>query len=127
MFDVRLALPFDFSSFRKPCLRQGLHRLRFLAHSAFIDAEMFDALFVIFGLQASSLRGIWGHPFNSATGISTMNANKRKFNALINGIGNKSSNSGSAKEVNNVPSAGHGEGDSQAKKRRVSDTTSTLR
>ncbi|KUJ23085.1 zf-C3HC-domain-containing protein [Mollisia scopiformis] len=50
-----------------------------------------------------------------------MNATKRKFNALINGIGNKSTTTLASKEVNNVPD---NNGDSQTKKRRVSDRSS---
>lgn len=53
-----------------------------------------------------------------------MNATKRKFNALINGIGNKSTTtlaSNSSKEVNNVSMD---DGDSQTKKRRVSSNSS---
>jgi hypothetical protein len=50
-----------------------------------------------------------------------MNATKRKFNALINGIGNKSTTTLASKEVNNVLSD---DGDSQTKKRRVSDNIS---
>jgi hypothetical protein len=46
-----------------------------------------------------------------------MNATKRKFNALLNGIGTKSTTTLSSQEVNNsAPDA-----DSQAKKRRIAD------
>lgn len=47
-----------------------------------------------------------------------MNATKRKFNTLLNGIGNKSTTSLASKEVNNTDE------DSQTKKRRVSDNFS---
>lgn len=47
-----------------------------------------------------------------------MNATKRKFNALINGIGNKSTTTLSSQEVNNVQ---NNDADLQAKKRRLSD------
>lgn len=50
-----------------------------------------------------------------------MNATKRKFNALINGIGNKSTTTLSSQEVNNVPS---NDADLQTKKRRLSDKSS---
>lgn len=53
-----------------------------------------------------------------------MNATKRKFNALINGIGNKSTTTLASKEVNNVPD---NDGDSQTKKRRLSDKSSITR
>lgn len=51
-----------------------------------------------------------------------MNATKRKFNALLNGIGNKSSSSLSYKDVNNGSTSDlttDADADSQAKKRRV--------
>jgi hypothetical protein len=51
-----------------------------------------------------------------------MNATKRKFNALLNGIGTKSTTSLS-KEVNNEMGS-TGDADSQAKKRRVADLPS---
>jgi hypothetical protein len=51
-----------------------------------------------------------------------MNATKRKFNALLNGIGTKSTTS-LPKEVNNEIGS-TGDADSQAKKRRVVDLTS---
>jgi hypothetical protein len=56
-----------------------------------------------------------------------MNATKRKFNALINGIGNKSTSSLNQKDVNTSSSNGlsHGETpDSLAKKRRVAPPSS---
>lgn len=53
-----------------------------------------------------------------------MNTTKRKFNALINGLGNKSTTSLASKEVNNVPHDDDDDGDSQTKKRRVSDNIS---
>ncbi|KAH6679802.1 C3HC zinc finger-like-domain-containing protein [Halenospora varia] len=52
-----------------------------------------------------------------------MNATKRKFNALLNGIGNKSTTSLSYKEVNNVSSTDittTSDAITQAKKRRIS-------
>ncbi|TAQ89367.1 hypothetical protein B7494_g2326 [Chlorociboria aeruginascens] len=50
-----------------------------------------------------------------------MNATKRKFNALLNGIGNKSTTSLSSKEVNNGSKTdGNGDADSYMKKRRLS-------
>lgn len=55
-----------------------------------------------------------------------MNATKRKFNALLNGIGTKSSPS--SKEVNNETTkldTAAANGDSQAKKRRFVASTST--
>ena len=63
-----------------------------------------------------------------------MNATKRKFNALLNGIGNKSATSLPPKDVNNVsyitlpPAMGQtaaGDGDSLVKRRRVSPSTSS--
>lgn len=50
-----------------------------------------------------------------------MNATKRKFNALLNGIGNKSTTSLSSKEVNNVskPDSTATSSDTQTKKRRI--------
>jgi hypothetical protein len=57
-----------------------------------------------------------------------MNATKRKFNALLSGIGNKSTTSLSSKDVNNgVQGEGEagGDADSLAKKRRVTPSTST--
>ncbi|TVY85306.1 mRNA export factor rsm1 [Lachnellula suecica] len=56
-----------------------------------------------------------------------MNATKRKFNALLSGIGNKSTTSLSSKEVNNASQTdltSANEVDSQAKKRRTSDSNS---
>ncbi|RDW85775.1 hypothetical protein BP5796_04100 [Coleophoma crateriformis] len=54
-----------------------------------------------------------------------MNSTKRKFNALLSGIGNKSATSLKPKEVNNrthdVPTS---ENDAQSKKRRISDPSS---
>jgi hypothetical protein len=54
-----------------------------------------------------------------------MNATKRKFNALLNGIGTKSSTNVSAQEVNNADSTSTTNADLQSKKRRVADFTST--
>jgi hypothetical protein len=54
-----------------------------------------------------------------------MNATKRKFNALLNGIGTKSTTALSAKEDNNADSAL--DADSQVKKRRITDFTSTAK
>lgn len=65
-----------------------------------------------------------------------MNATKRKFNTLLNGIGNKSTTSLPPKDVNNTssidPSATMSptavpDGDSQAKKRRLAPITSTAK
>jgi hypothetical protein len=57
--------------------------------------------------------------------IPTMNATKRKFNALLNGIGNKSTTSLASKEnASRVEVISTGDRDSQAKKRRISDSTS---
>lgn len=55
-----------------------------------------------------------------------MNATKRKFNALLNGIGNKSTTTLASKEVNNdqVDLTTADNTDSQAKKRRISSSTS---
>lgn len=62
-----------------------------------------------------------------------MNATKRKFNALLNGIGNKSTTSLPSKDVNNASnidlsadmgSATPGDGDSQIKKRRIAPSAS---
>ncbi|PVH84178.1 zf-C3HC-domain-containing protein [Cadophora sp. DSE1049] len=56
-----------------------------------------------------------------------MNATKRKFNALLNGIGNKSTTTLASKEVNNGDQADlttADNTDSQAKKRRISSSTS---
>ncbi|KAH7397867.1 C3HC zinc finger-like-domain-containing protein [Cadophora sp. MPI-SDFR-AT-0126] len=56
-----------------------------------------------------------------------MNATKRKFNALLNGIGNKSTTTLAAKEVNNGDQADlttADNTDSQAKKRRISSSIS---
>ena len=50
-----------------------------------------------------------------------MNATKRKFNALLNGLGTKSTISLVPKDVNNY-TASTSNADSQAKKRRTSDT-----
>jgi len=48
-----------------------------------------------------------------------MNATKRKFNALLQGIGNKSSTSLSSKEEGNKGDTTSGDADLQTKKRRV--------
>ncbi|TVY53970.1 mRNA export factor rsm1 [Lachnellula cervina] len=56
-----------------------------------------------------------------------MNATKRKFNALLSGIGNKSTTSLSSKEVNNASQTDltpANDLDSQAKKRRTSNSDS---
>ncbi|KAH7346543.1 C3HC zinc finger-like-domain-containing protein [Rhexocercosporidium sp. MPI-PUGE-AT-0058] len=55
-----------------------------------------------------------------------MNATKRKFNALLNGIGNKSTTTLASKEVNNdqVDPTTADNTDFQAKKRRISSSTS---
>lgn len=56
-----------------------------------------------------------------------MNTTKRKFNALLNGIGNKSTTSLSSKEVNNASQtdlASATSADLYAKKRRISDSSS---
>lgn len=56
-----------------------------------------------------------------------MNATKRKFNALLNGIGNKSTTSLSSKDVNIVAqteSSPGGDADSLPKKRRVAPSSS---
>ncbi|KAL2069668.1 hypothetical protein VTL71DRAFT_14347 [Oculimacula yallundae] len=55
-----------------------------------------------------------------------MNATKRKFNALLNGIGNKSTTTLASKEVNDdqVDLTTADTSDSQAKKRRISSSTS---
>src|ERR1700709_1432380 len=56
-----------------------------------------------------------------------MNATKRKFNALLNGIGNKSTTSLSSRDVNNGTNTGltsGGDTDSLAKKRRVVPSSS---
>lgn len=56
-----------------------------------------------------------------------MNATKRKFNALLNGIGNKSTTSLSSKEVNNASQTDLTTAtgaDSHTKKRRISDSNS---
>jgi hypothetical protein len=50
-----------------------------------------------------------------------MNATKRKFNALLNGIGTKSTTDISAKEVNNADSTSTADTDSQVKKRRIAN------
>src|SRR4051794_36729112 len=52
-----------------------------------------------------------------------MNATKRKFNALLNGIGNKSTTTLSSKDVNNNTQDG-GDTNSLAKKRRVTPSSS---
>ncbi|KAG9239147.1 C3HC zinc finger-like-domain-containing protein [Amylocarpus encephaloides] len=57
-----------------------------------------------------------------------MHATKRKFNALLNGIGNKSTTSLSSKEINNASQTdltSTTSPDSQSKKRRTSTSTST--
>jgi hypothetical protein len=54
-----------------------------------------------------------------------MNATKRKFNALLNGIGTKSTTNVSSKEANNADSILTTSDDSQAKKRRVADFSGT--
>lgn len=63
-----------------------------------------------------------------------MNATKRKFNTLLNGIGNKSTTSLPPKEVNNASNIdlsatmdpkSAGDGDSNAKKRRIAPVAST--
>ena len=56
-----------------------------------------------------------------------MNSAKRKFNTLLNGIGNQSSTSLASKEVNNNSrddSVSSGDPESQAKKRRISTSPS---
>ncbi|RDL37170.1 uncharacterized protein BP5553_04603 [Venustampulla echinocandica] len=58
-----------------------------------------------------------------------MNATKRKFNALLNGIGTKSTTSLSSKEAHNdshVDLTATGDTDSQAKKRRISGSSSIV-
>ena len=55
-----------------------------------------------------------------------MNATKRKFNALLNGIGTKSTIDVSSKEANNAAdSTSIASTDSQTKKRRIADFSST--
>lgn len=56
-----------------------------------------------------------------------MNATKRKFNALLNGLGTKSTTDVSAKEVNNAsrPATSATDADSRPKKRRIADFSST--
>ncbi|TVY31040.1 mRNA export factor, partial [Lachnellula hyalina] len=59
--------------------------------------------------------------------VVDMNATKRKFNALLSGIGNKSTTSLSSKEVNNASRTDltpASDPDSQAKKRRTSNSDS---
>jgi hypothetical protein len=53
-----------------------------------------------------------------------MNATKRKFNALLNGIGNKSTTSLSSKDVNNGSQLDGGDTNSLTKKRRVAPSSS---
>ena len=52
-----------------------------------------------------------------------MNATKRKFNALLNGIGTKSTTNVSSKGANNADSHSTTGADLQAKKRRVATST----
>ncbi len=54
-----------------------------------------------------------------------MNATKRKFNALLNGIGTKSTTNVSSKEANNADSTSTTSAESQTKKRRIADFSST--
>jgi hypothetical protein len=67
------------------------------------------------------------HFSDTSNFAEAMNATKRKFNALLSGIGNKSTTSLSSKEVNNASQTDLTTttgADSHTKKRRISDSNS---
>jgi len=67
------------------------------------------------------------HSGSTSNFTVAMNATKRKFNALLSGIGNKSTTSLSFKEVNNASRTDLNaatDADSHTKKRRISDSNS---
>jgi hypothetical protein len=119
--------PLSSQSMQRFC-GQGWHGpgSRFPKSSFESDATTTTCLFDALRYSASNSFFPLGNDLRgSAYQIPTMNATKRKFNALLNGIGTKSTTNVSSTGDSNAKSNSTAGADLQAKKRRLADTLLT--